>query len=328
MIEIVKPSVKLLHSDNSIESMWLNMERCARLCYASEPKESNTWEDAKKFCLKHINAGHTSIGRHGSVYLAFNMEVRDDFNAYLDIEKYMFSPYCLFTIINNFIYVTTNYQFISEHFDEKFMKKYWVKSVVNINKRFTFIVTTQISTSRELNRTSPNNIMEQSTRYVNFNNKGGVICQPWWFDLFLKENENIYAHIDNDTLYITVNDKTHPWCNTHCKVTGNNIGYYDSTVEGFIRKWCVDFHFYNENIQRGMKPQDARGALPLDTATKVAYSYNLKELVEVVNKRFLGTTGKPHPNARIIAEEFKKLVIDKLPVSVKYDENEKRYITI
>lgn len=32
--------------------------------------------------------------------------------------------------------------------------------------RYTFRVTTQISTSRELNRVSPNNIAEQSTRYV------------------------------------------------------------------------------------------------------------------------------------------------------------------
>lgn len=32
--------------------------------------------------------------------------------------------------------------------------------------RYTFKVVTQISTSRELNRVSPNNIAEQSTRYV------------------------------------------------------------------------------------------------------------------------------------------------------------------
>ena len=68
-MKIVKPSVELLPMTHTIELMWLNLEKGARLCYASEPKEGNTWEDAKRFCLKHINAGHVSIGRHGSVYL-------------------------------------------------------------------------------------------------------------------------------------------------------------------------------------------------------------------------------------------------------------------
>ena len=98
------------------------------------------------------------------------------------------------------------------------------------NERYTFVVTTQISTSRELNRTSPNNIMEQSTRYVNFYSKGGAICQPWWFDLFLDEKEDIETLIDNNHLYVTVNDKTTHWSNTHCKILGPNIGYYDYTV--------------------------------------------------------------------------------------------------
>lgn len=72
--------------------------------------------------------------------------------------------------------------------------------------------------------------MEQSTRYVNFYSKGGAICQPWWFDLFLDEKEDIETLIDNNHLYVTVNGKTTHWSNTHCKILGPNIGYYDSTV--------------------------------------------------------------------------------------------------
>lgn len=57
-----------------------------------------------------------------------------------------------------------------------------------------------------------------------------------------------------------------------------------------------------------MQPQDAREYLPLVTATKVAYSYNIKELIEVINKRYFGTTGKPHPNAKIIGQMFYKYI--------------------
>ena len=299
-MKIVRPSVELLPTNHTIQQMWLNMETGARLCYASEPKEGSAWEDAKRFCLKHIRAGHVSIGRHGSVYLKITdrviaREIYDEFHK---------SPFALMNYDNKDLYITTNYQFASENFGNEFIEKYWCNMPIPENERYTFVVTTQISTSRELNRTSPNNIMEQSTRYVNFYSKGGAICQPWWFDLFLDKYEDIEATVLDNTLFISINGVRHPWSNTHCKILSNKLGYYDSTVEAHISKWCRDFKFYNSQIEYGMQPQDARECLPLVTATKVAYSYNIKELIEVINKRYFGTTGKPHPNAKIIGKMF------------------------
>lgn len=299
-MKIIKPSVELLPVNHTIEQMWLNMERGARLCYASEPKEGNTWEDAKMFCLKHIKAGHVSIGRHGSVYL----KIADHVFAEELYNKYKESPFVLMNYDDGNLYITTNYQFASENFGNKFIERYWCDMPIPENERYTFVVITQISTSRELNRTSPNNIMEQSTRYVNFYSKGGAICQPWWFDLFLDKYEDIEATVLDNTLFISINGVRHPWSNTHCKILSNKLGYYDSTVEAHISKWCRDFKFYNIQIKFGMQPQDARECLPLVTATKVAYSYNIKELIEVINKRYFGTTGKPHPNAKIIGKMF------------------------
>lgn len=299
-MKIVRPSVELLPTNHTIQQMWLNMETGARLCYASEPKEGSTWEDAKRFCLKHIKAGHVSIGRHGSVYL----KIADHVFAEELYNKYKESPFVLMNYDDGNLYITTNYQFASENFGNKFIERYWCNMPIPENERYTFIVTTQISTSRELNRTSPNNIMEQSTRYVNFYHKGGTICQPWWFDLFLDKHENIEATVLDNILFISINGIEHPWSNTHCKILGNKVGYYDSTVEAHIIKWYRDFKFYNDQIEFGMQPQDARECLPLATATKVAYSYNIKELIGVINKRYFGTTGKPHPNAKIIGKMF------------------------
>lgn len=299
-MKIVRPSVELLPTNHTIQQMWLNMETGARLCYASESKEGSTWEDAKRFCLKHIKAGHVSIGRHGSVYL----KIADHVFAEELYNKYKESPFVLMNYDDGNLYITTNYQFASENFENKFIERYWCDMPIPENERYTFVVVTQISTSRELNRTSPNNIMEQSTRYVNFYSKGGAICQPWWFDLFIKDDEDIEVTTIEDNLYISVNGKTSPWCNTHCRILVPNLGYYDSTVERSIIKWYKDFKFYNKQIEYGMQPQDAREYLPLATATKVAYSYNIKELIEVINKRYFGTTGKPHPNAKIIGRMF------------------------
>ena len=47
--------------------------------------------------------------------------------------------------------------------------------------------------------------------------------------------------------------------------------------------------------------QDARGVLPLDTATRCVYTYSINEWRHILDLRYYGTTGKPHPNAKLIA---------------------------
>lgn len=58
--------------------------------------------------------------------------------------------------------------------------------------RYTFCVDTQISTSRELNRVSPNNIAEKSTRYVY---EDGTICRPHWM------SDEIATHFNEEPLF-------------------------------------------------------------------------------------------------------------------------------
>ena len=50
-----------------------------------------------------------------------------------------------------------------------------------------------------------------------------------------------------------------------------------------------------------MHRQDARGVLPLDTATGCVYTYSVNQWRHILDLRYYGTTGKPHPNAKIIA---------------------------
>lgn len=56
-----------------------------------------------------------------------------------------------------------------------------------------------------------------------------------------------------------------------------------------------------------MEPQDARGELPLDLATEVVYTYTYssKEWKNIIDLRYFGKTGVPHPNAKIIAGMIK-----------------------
>lgn len=237
-----------------------HVARCGHVCYASD-KET----DSKKFAERLINSQHFSVFRHVSRYYIIhkNTEYKRE------MLEVIYSPYCAIAQSNKMYYVSTNSQFVMSHQNHfnKFievsfeqMQKLAEKSCYDIRfiLRYTVCLTTQISTSRELNRVSPNNISEQSTRYVNFMRKhGGItICEPHYYKDLSTFKKWVFR--------------------TACKV--NEI-------------------IYKYLLKTG-KPQDAREVLPLCTATRVVYTYTYKEWAHIYNLRYLGTTGTPHPNAK------------------------------
>lgn len=68
---------------------------------------------------------------------------------------------------------------------------------------------------------------------------------------------------------------------------------------------CEAEKTYMTLLLRGMKPEDARGVLPLDTATKVIYTYSLKEWQHVLDLRLYDKTGKAHPNCHVVMQMVK-----------------------
>ena len=143
--------------------------------------------------------------------------------------------------------------------------------------RYTFCIDTQISTSRELNRVSPNNIAEKSTRYVY---EDGTICRPHWM------SDEIATHFNEEPLFADwIDDNIE-----HQKA----YHYINSCNDSFFNYKALIDEF-------GMHRQDARGVLPLDTATRCVYTYSILEWRAILDLRYYGTTGKPHPNAYIIA---------------------------
>lgn len=65
---------------------------------------------------------------------------------------------------------------------------------------------------------------------------------------------------------------------------------------------------YNELIEMGRSPQEARSVLPNSLKTEIVVTMNLREWIHFFNLRALGTTGAPHPQmkeiAMMILEEF------------------------
>lgn len=145
--------------------------------------------------------------------------------------------------------------------------------------RYTFCVDTQISTSRELNRVSPNSIAEKSTRYVY---EDGSICRPHWIS---KEEAELFNNDNNIILNEAINADLNEAINVYLNGCKRDFEEYKILVDKY-------------KIRR----QDARGKLPLDTATRCVYTYSTKEWFDIIKKRVYNTTGKAHPNATIICK--------------------------
>lgn len=282
-MEIIKPSCELWVQDDPI----IHVARCARVCYASDKTTGN-----EAMYKRLIDSKHLSMLRHQSVYIIAPYK---DYRAE-KIEKFKDCPYVQYVISTGAIYIATNAQFIMENEDIKYFVEWEVDPIEFENTpvgftlmRYTFKVVTQISTSRELNRVSPNNIAEQSTRYVNLSKKGGAICQPHWL------NEESVNYINSKlTINLTIEEK-----NEYVK----EIHYLKECSRSF-----ATYKFLTDEC--GMLPQDARGVLPLDTATVCVYTYSIDEWRHIIDLRYYGTTGMPHPNAVIIAGMIREKLID------------------
>lgn len=258
---LIEPKVELLKEDN----FYSHVANCARVCYASN---NNSNVSDEQFCKNVLIANnHLSMFRHSTIYCKYD---RNDWNRYT-VDTFHLAQNInvidlgdLYVIMNGQSYLEFKRNNVAENLkiDSHIIKD--LPNELNEYKRFTFKVITQISTSRELNRVSPNNIAERSTRYCNYSkdkfDNQICICKPYYYD---------NLEIADQLAFI------------------NRMSEYEGN--------------YLNRISRGWKPEDAREFLPLCTATEVVYTYNVREWRRIIDLRYYGTTGKPHPNAKIIA---------------------------
>lgn len=326
-MRIIAPSVKQVQLSDNIQQIGY----AASICYASNKQGSI------EFLEELWKKGHRSPFRHGTHYYIFTP------NTYLheSLEEFIRnSPYCAYYITpDNNMYCSINDQVYREHTSFKYYDECEVSDITYCSKaakypeeiyveiiktvRLSFEVVTQVSTSRELNRTSPNNICEQSTRYCNFkHDKFGnqvTFCQPHWIDCLSSWNINVHQ---NDEFHYNevIVEREKDTNNLIAKYPdGNQIdlskqtfvakGVYDGIayvpVTSIWTETCkLEEEAYFEALKNGMKPQDARGLLNLDVATKVIYTYTIKEWLAILDLRYFGKYGAPHPNAYIVAKDI------------------------
>ena len=266
---LVNPSLEYLKQDDMIGNN--HVAQCAAVCYKTE--KFNT----AKMVERLVRDGHISMFRHASHYYRIPKlsEIGIRLGRYLDDCKLFgnnpFIPYAQdkdnYFIVLNGQYIIEHPKFESDIMEYQIPENEFSEYAPNL-VRFTFVITCSIKVSRELNRVSPNNIAEQSTRYVNFLNKYGdvTVCK------------SVDSHLSDD----------------------NKKLIYD-----YLKK---ETDIYSHLIENKIAPEDARRVLPLDTATRCAYTYTLNEWKHILDLRYYEKTGKAAPDAKVIGE----LIHDKL----------------
>ena len=283
---ITEPSFEILPQGSGIDGIYKQIELCGRTCYASTMRIEEG--SAKPFVERMVNSKHLAMCEHGTVYLT--IEYHPDFATNADIVKrYQGNKYSRVNLTEGCAYVTTNYRVIVEngwYDDLDFMREptKWHE------KRVTVRFTTQIAVSREANRHRANSIAEQSTRYCNYSKDkfGGEISisKPKWVDGNVKP------------------------------ISGEAVLAEARGLDGYkewspVAKWLFankvcEMMYLSLVEDDGLKPQDARAVLPLDTNTELIHTAFVSDWRHFFDLRSKGTTGKPHPDIEMLASPLMK----------------------
>lgn len=276
-MKYLEDKVDFIEQEPGIEGMFKMMEKAARICYKTE----NLIKDGSAHRIIEdviIPSGHTSVLEFGTVYLKYNIF---QIHKYL---KYIFDRYSRVRWRFSGVYVTTTYRTIMqggykdpvEAIENKFDKdwksdlKYWCEPTKNHHKRycFKFIMDRVGSQSVERHRGVWGiSYAQESTRFVNYaKNK---FDQSIIFSLPSK----FYELIDN----LNKEDIIRKNCGETMPFDLNEWSLEDKL--DFLRLCSDDWRIYEKALEqaeksylilidKGWKPEDARGVLNLDVKTE------------------------------------------------------------
>ena len=290
-MRIINPKFEILNQNPGIDGILEQIKIAGQTCYDSESKRT-----PKEFTDMLIKSGHGAMLEHGTVYLY--TDIREVANRYIE-NKFSFVHERI--LLNKVLgyYITTNYRVLVENgwLDDL---KYFTEPTDYHEKRVTVRFTTQIAISREYNRHRVDSIAEQSTRYCNYskdkyNGQVSIVKPTWVQELFGKEARQITLSIRDLCHDIYIGTDNDEWNALYYWLFGNLAAEYS----------------YLNMLRLGRTAQEARTVLALDTRTELVHTAFVSDWKHFFDLRALGTTGKPHPDAKILAEplmeEFKRL---------------------
>ncbi len=289
-MKILQPNFEIWAQPDGLDAVYRQIERAGRVCYKSEQNTTET--SARPFVERMIASEHFAMLEHGTVYLHSTDEAF--------INRYERNRFSHVNRKGNEAFITTNMRVLAENKwldDIEFISPY----THDFERRITVHFTTQVGVTREYNRHRANSMAEQSTRYCNYSKDkfGGEISinMPTW--IAAEEDVNKVEDASRNTLI------------TLCQQLISNTDKDWTAIDNWLFANLAAEAAYMNMIAMGHKPQEARVVLPLDINTELVHTGFVSDWKHFFDLRAIGTTGAPHPDAKVLAlplmEEFKKL---------------------
>lgn len=343
-MQIVKPEAHLMTKEGVTPYQFI--ERIGRTCYKSTDKITD--DSAVKFVKGLANSKHYAMLEHYWVHLMIDCDPQD-FKS--DVEKVvedLFNQYGGITDIDKFVQVTAyKYVFLSAplrvflEFDEKFdelgCRECHVHNYIDdimgaVAEKFPELIDPK-KWNKKYDRVY---IMEEDEFCDNMRNDMIVFNA----DTVIKEQ---MKHRTHTVLFICDRGVSHEFVRhrvasfaqestRYCNYTKDKFGSEITVIEPFFfvdgyldtehlserygawaeaMRTCEEM--YNRLIADGATPQEARTVLPNSLKTELIITANENEWQHIIDLRYLGTTGAPHPQIK----ESMELVVKDLVLNSK-----------
>jgi thymidylate synthase (FAD) len=297
-MKLIESSVQIIEEKDPYKMI----ELAGRTCYKSEDKI--TGDSAKEFVDRMIKLGHGAMLEHGTIYLTIDGEdpnlSKIQSNPYTKVNLV---PYEVLTEGNYTIsykaHITTNLRVLIEN-NLKELLQYQVEPTEHHEKRITAKFICDRATANQFVRHRVFSFAQESQRYCNYSkDKFGNECTfiiPSWLNDF-------------------------PECIIRDSIGGCMYpsDYYRENLDGSFRgnvifmthtKYLIDSLFraeksYNDLINSGWKPQEARAVLPNATKTELVMTGFESDWEGFFKLR---CSGAAHPDARKLADKLRSLM--------------------
>lgn len=288
-MKLIESSVQIIEEKDPYKMI----ELAGRTCYKSEDKI--TEDSAKEFVDRMIKLGHGAMLEHGTIYLTIDGEdpnlSKIQSNPYTKVNLV---PYEVLTEGNYTIsykaHITTNLRVLIEN-NLKELLQYQVEPTEHHEKRITAKFICDRGVSHEFVRHRVFSFAQESQRYCNYNkdkfNNELTFIKPTWLNI----PTGNYTYWDGD------------WCdidNMKIQLPSDN-----GVADNFL--WCLNNAGmqYRLLINKGLKPQEARGVLPNATKTELVMTGFESDWESFFKLR---CSGAAHPDARKLADKLRSLM--------------------
>lgn len=288
-MKLIESSVQIIEEKDHYKMI----ELAGRTCYKSEDKI--TENSAKEFVDRMIKLGHGAMLEHGTIYLTIDGEdpnlskIQSNPHTKVNLVPYEVLTESNYTISYK-AYITTNLRVLVEN-NLKELLCYQVEPTEYHEKRITAKFICDRGVSHEFVRHRVFSFAQESQRYCNYSkdkfNNELTFIKPTWLNIPTGD----YTYWDGD------------WCdidNMKIQLPSDN-----GIADNFL--WCLNNAGmqYRLLINKGLKPQEARGVLPNATKTELVmtgFESDWKHFFE------LRCSGAAHPDAKKLADELYKLI--------------------